>query len=238
MAADIVPELLENIERDFNTAIGRNNKLRSIREMIDNGTATYRQANEYAVEVGEILSRTFEAHITSETLPDGKMYYNIADRILNPTLSNNHIIVAGVAASIQDILNQSVGLGLRGIEPPINQYRIDSLINRISVEELFDDVAWILQEPIINFTQSVVDDTIKENVEFQGESGLRPKIIRSAHGNPPCDWCRSLQGVYSYPDVPGDVYRRHDRCRCTVEYHPGDAEEIRRQNVWTREWSG
>ena len=162
------------------------------------------------------------------------MYYNIADRVLNPTLSNNHVIVARTSAEIQEALNQSVGLGLKGIEPPVNQLRVDSIINRVVAEEVFEDVAWILQEPIVNFTQSVVDDTIQANVDFQGESGLSPRIIRVTHGTDPCDWCRSMAGIYKYPDVPEDVYKRHDRCRCTVDYDAGDA---RRQNVWTREWS-
>lgn len=235
MAVDIAPELLENIQRDFNTSIRNNKKLSSIREMIDSGTATYEQANEYAVEVGEVLARTYEVHIKSETLPDGKMYYNIADRVLDPTLKNNHELVAKVSAEIQENLNRSAGLGLKGIEPAVNQFRIDSIINRVVAEEVFDNVSWILAEPVVNFTQSTVDDTIKANVEFQGESGLSPQIIRTAHGNPPCDWCRSMAGVYKYPDVPEDVYKRHDRCRCVVEYDPGD---VRRQNVWTREWSG
>lgn len=102
MATDIVSELLENIERDFTAAISKNKKLNNIRKMIDNGTATYQQANEYAIEVGETLSRTFKTHIKSDRLPDGHMYYNIADRILTPTLSNNHIIVAQVSADIQE----------------------------------------------------------------------------------------------------------------------------------------
>ena len=235
MAIDIVPELLENIQRDFNTNFRRNKKIQRIQGMIEKGTATYQQVNEYAVEVGETLARTFKIHIKSDVLPDGKMYYNIAERVLNPTLANNHNIVAQVAAEVQGNLNRSVGLGLKGIAPPVNQLRIDSIINRVVAEEIFDDVSWILAEPIVNFTQSVVDDTIKTNVEFQGESGLSPRIIRTSHGNPPCDWCRSMEGSYKYPDVPADVYRRHDRCRCTVEYDPGD---VRRQNIWTREWSG
>lgn len=235
MVTDIVPELLEKIQRDFNKLFKQNKKLQQIQEMIDNGTATYKQANEYAIEVGEMLASVFEVHIKSESLPDGKMYFNIAERILNPTLSNNHKIVAQVSAEIQEQLNRSIGLGLKGIEPKVNQFRIDSIINRIDAEEVFDDVSWILAEPVVNFTQSVVDDTIKENVKFQGESGLYPKIIRVVHGSDPCNWCRSLAGIYKYPDVPDDVYKRHDRCRCTVEYVPGDA---RRKNVWTKEWGG
>lgn len=234
MATDIVPELLELIQRDFNTNLSKNKKLKQIRTLIDNGTASYQQANEYAIEVGETLAKSFKIHIKSDTLPDGYMYYNIADRILTPTLSNNHIIVAQVSADIQTQLNKSIGLGLKGVEPSVNQHRIDSIVNRITAEEVFDDVAWILQEPIVNFTQSTVDDTIKENVEFQGESGLYPTITRTTDSSKACDWCRSLAGVYKYPDVPEDVYKRHDRCRCTVEYN--QENDARRQNIWTKEW--
>ena len=233
MAVDIVPELLEKIQRDFNATIRNNKKLLTIHEMIEEGTATYKQAYEYAQEVGQTLSSVLQAHINSEILPDGHMYYNIADRILNPTLTNNHVIVAEVAVSIQELLNRQAGLGLRGIEAPLNQHRIKSIIERVVAEEVFDDVEWMLAEPIVNFTQSVVDDTIQANAEFQYQSGLYPRIIRYTQGSDTCEWCRNLEGIYKYPDVPEDVYKRHDRCDCVVEYDPGDA---RRQNIWTREW--
>ena len=230
---DIVPELLELIERDFNTAISSSEKLKYIRKLINEGKATYKQANEYAIEVGEILSRIYTKHIKSDVLPDGKMYYNIAERILTPTLSNNHDIVAKVSAEVQEHLNKSTGLGLKGIEPKVNRERIESIINRITHEELFDDVAWILGEPVVNFTQTVVDEVIKANVDFQGESGLSPKIIRTTDSAKACDWCKRQAGTYEYPNVPQDVYKRHDRCRCTVEYVP---DGVSKQNVWSKEW--
>lgn len=233
MTTDIVPELLENIEKDFNKSFKENKKLKNIKEMIDNGTATYVQANEYAVEVGTLLAASFKKNIKSSELPDEKMYYNIAERILKPTLSNNHEIVSQASSEIQQSLNKTIGLGLLGVKPKVNEKRIESIVNRITAEEVFDDVAWILGEPVVNFTQSVVDETIEANVDFQGESGLNPKIIRTAEGGDPCDWCKSLEGVYKYPNVPADVYKRHDRCRCTVEY---DVSDTRKQNVWTKEW--
>ena len=235
MAVDIVPELLEKIQREFNNAVRGNEKLLTIHEMIEEGTATYEQAYEYAQEVGESLSNALGAHINSEVLPDGHMYFNIADRILNPTLANNHAMVVAVAVSIQEILNRQAGLGLRGIEPELNRNRIKSMIERVVHEEVFDDVKWMLAEPILNFTQSVVDDTIQANAEFQYQSGLYPKIIRYTQGSETCEWCRNLVGIYKYPDVPEDIYKRHDRCDCVVEYDPGDA---RRQNIWTKEWRG
>lgn len=233
MATDIVPELLEAIELDFNASIRSNKKISQIRELIENGTATYEQAYDYAEEVGEALSNAFEAHLSSEILPDGHMYFNIAERILNTTLENNHILVSEVSVEVQELLNKQAGLGLKGIEPELNRNRIKSMVERVVHEEVYDDVKWMLAEPIVNFTQSVVDDTIKTNADFQYESGLYPKIIRTLHGQEPCNWCKSVAGVYKYPDVPDDIYKRHDRCKCTVEYDPGDA---RKQNVWTKEW--
>ena len=49
-----------------------------------------------------------------------------------------------------------------------------------------------------------------------------------------CDWCRSLAGTYSYPNVPPDVYKRHRNCRCTVDYYP--TGKGKRQDVWSKEW--
>lgn len=233
MATDIVPELLEVIERDFNTFLQQNKEIERIRQAIEEGSATYKQAYEYAEQVGEALANSFEKNISSEVLPDGHMYFNIAERILNPTLERNHILVADVSVEIQEILNRKAGLGLKGISPELNRNRIKSIIERVVHEEVYDDVKWMLAEPVVNFTQSVVDDTIQANAEFQYQSGLYPRIIRYTQGSETCEWCRNLAGVYKYPDVPDDVYKRHDRCDCVVEYDPGDA---RRQNVWTKEW--
>ena len=75
----------------------------------------------------------------------------------------------------------------------------------------------------------------KNYVNFQGRSGLTPKIFRKAERKC-CDWCAQLAGEYDYPDVPDEVYQRHERCRCTVEYDPADGKR-KRQNVHTKTWT-
>lgn len=102
-------------------------------------------------------------------------------------------------------------------------------LDRIIREKLGDDAADMFQE-IIDYSQAVVDGTLRANVDFQGRAGRRPKIIRKSEWKC-CDWCRHLVGEYEYPDVPDDIYRRHENCRCTVEYDPGDGT---RQNVHTK----
>lgn len=232
MAGDIVPGLLETIQKDFKDAYDSSKRIQQVQGLIESGKATYREANDYAIEVGQILSSSFRRNITAGTLPDGQMYYNIANRVLNPTLGNNYELISNAAAQIQKDLNRTADLGLKAQKAPLNQDRIDGLVNRLSSEERFDDAAWLLDEPVVNFSQSVVDDAIQKNVEFHAKAGLSPKIIRTVVGNP-CKWCAEIAGTYTYPDVPKDVYRRHERCRCTVEYDPGDA---RKKNIWTKTW--
>ena len=110
---------------------------------------------------------------------------------------------------------------------------VDGLLNKVSTAKQFADVAWALDEPVRTFSRMVVDDTLKRNVDFQGKAGLRPRVIRTAESHC-CKWCSALAGTYDYPRVPKDVYRRHERCRCRVEYDPGEG---RRQNVWNKTWT-
>lgn len=227
---DITQDLLERIKKDFERQISSNSKISDLIGKLDKGTATYLDANEYSIEIGRTLANVLGKNISSDVLPNGKMYYNIANRIINDTLSRNHDIIADYAAKTQKALNTKAKIGLKVVKPVLNQDRIDGIVNRASSEDRFDNVKWILDEPIVNFSQSIVDDSIRENADIHYQKGLTPRIIRKESGKC-CKWCRSIAGIYAYPDVPKDVYRRHQNCRCTVDYYPGDGKV---QNVHTK----
>lgn len=61
---------------------------------------------------------------SSSVLPDGKMYYNIAKSILNPTMENNYNLITNVTNQIQTSLNSAAGIGIKPITPKLNQDRI------------------------------------------------------------------------------------------------------------------
>lgn len=107
---------------------------------LNDGTATYKDAHAYAVEVGEILSKVLNVHITAETLPDGKMYFNIADRVLNETLKNNYSLVSDYTEGVQTRLNQQAGLKLRAQRPDFDQDRVKGFVNKLSSADDFTDV--------------------------------------------------------------------------------------------------
>lgn len=232
MNKDIVPDLLEAIQSDFENERLDNKKIQHLLKLLEENSATYLEANDYAIEIGELLSKVLNRHITAEILPDGKMYFNIADRVLNETLKNNYELIADYAETVQAQLNKKAGISLKSQRPPLNQERIDSLVNKLTSKDNFDFVKFVLLEPIVNFSQSIIDDAIEVNVDFHAKVGMSPKIIRTAVGKA-CKWCKSLEGIHDYHSLKNkDVFRRHDRCRCTVDYLPGDGKV---KNVWTKQ---
>lgn len=233
MNNDIVPDLLEKIKQDFFVNAEKSSELEKLLLLLKDGKATYKESYRFATKIGEILSTVLQENINNTVLPEGKMHFNIANRILNEMLETNHKMVSSYAKNIQEELNKQAGLGLKSVIAPINQNRIDSLVNRLSHESSFDEASWILGAPVVNFSQNVVDNHIKANAEFHYKSGLKAKVVRTTNGKC-CEWCDKLAGVYFYPKVDKNVFRRHDRCDCTVEYYPGDGKK---QDVWSKRWS-
>lgn len=234
---DIAPELLKNIQKDFQSRFDKSETISSLYAKVRDGTATYKEANEFAIEVGNILADAYKKNLSSDVLPDGKMYYNIAERILNPTMKNNYKLITDVTEQVQQKLNKDAGIGIKAIEPELNQDRIDGMINKVSSADDYDDVAWVLDEPVKNFSQSIVDDSIKANGEFQYNAGLMPKIVRTSTGKC-CEWCSKLVGVYNYEkvrDTGNDVFRRHQRCNCMVLFDPKDGNK-KIQNAHSKKW--
>lgn len=234
MDEDIVPALLETINKQFDSRVRKDAVIQKALLAAKRGSATYADANKFAIEVGEILSSVLGNNISSAALPDGRMYYNIGQRILSETLKKNHDLISGYSEDVQKNLNKMAGIGLKVQVPELNKDKISGMVNRLDSEANFDNAAWMLKEPIVNFSQCIVDDAVKKNVEFQAKTGLHPTVTRRLMGRG-CSWCRNLAGVYEYPDVPKNVYQRHENDHCIVEYDPGSGK---RQNVWTKQWQG
>ena len=230
---DVAPQLLETLRSRFSEKIAVNPKIRALLKKIDAGDATYVDAEEYAYQIGKALAEVSRDNLSSAVLPDGRMYYNIAERVLRPLLEEDHAIVSEAAATVQTFLNQKANLGIKAQTVAVNTNRLESVINKIASADVFDSVSTQLVGMVISFSLNVVDATLQANVEFQGKAGLSPKVIRTSRRKC-CEWCDSLVGEHPYPNISNDVFRRHDYCRCTVEYDPGDG---RRQNVHTKRWT-
>jgi len=230
MENDVLPDILKEVQERFERDFGKSEIVRNAFATLEAKKATYKTANEFAIEVGEILSKALGASLGADKLPDGKMYYNIAQRLLTDVLGRNHELVSGYASDVQKNLNDKAKIGLKVQVPELNLDRIAGIVNRFSSEENFEDVSWLLGEPIVNFTQSIIDDTIRKNAEFHAKTGLVPTISRHSTRRC-CKWCDSLVGNYIYGEEPNNFYRRHQHCTCVIDYHPKNGKV---QNSWTK----
>ena len=231
---DITPQLVENVTGEFHRLYDASGKISSLLAKVKAKTATYAEAQEYALEVSRLIGQAWQKYVKADTLPDGKMYYNIASRLIPAVLDENHALVAGYAVEVQKGLNDRAGIGLKAQKAELDGDRVDGLVELVSNAERYDQVSGKLLSAFENFSQHAVDETIRKNADLHYNTGLSPKIIRRSNGKC-CAWCRSLAGSHDYPAFDRDVYRRHDNCRCTVLYDPADgSKEL--QDVHTRNW--
>ncbi len=229
-------ELLKELEKAFEVEYAKSSKIRKLTNLLANNKATYLQAHEYAKTTGGILAKVFEKHLTFETLKKDGIYEELAKAMLNPSLKKNHMLISDFTVKVQELINKKYGIGIKGIKPIINEDRINNLAIKVSESENLKEAKTFLDEPVKNFSMSVVDELVKANAEFQAQAGLEPQIKRTAASDC-CDWCEKLAGTYKYdyPNyVPEDVFRRHRKCECLVEYLPGDGT---RQNSHSKVWT-
>lgn len=215
---DIAISLIDDCKAEFNRLVKNDEKLEKLYQKIRDGTATYTEANKFSVQVGNLLAKTFKLKLSSEVLPDGKMYFNIADRLLHDMFGKSYELIKGYSADIQKAINVGMGLGINPIVPDLDEDRLMGIINRLSSEDNFDDIAWILDDPTVNFCQSIVDEFIKQNMQLFDDLGFQQTITRTCVGRC-CSWCKNLAGTYDYQSVKttgSDIYRRHENCRCEV----------------------
>ena len=198
---------------------------------VEAGTAGYPDAERAAYQIGRDLSRAFTGSIRADELPDGHMPQNVAEKLLLPMLREDHRLVSGLTERVQTALNQAAGIGLQVQTVEFAQDMAEGLVHKLTNGQ-YEDTSWVLGAPVVNFSQSITDRTLQRNVEFHAHAGLKPRISREAESHC-CTWCEDLEGTYDYGSEPKDIYRRHDNCRCEVDYRPGDG---RRQGVWDKEW--
>lgn len=233
--ADVSPVLLENVQKTFDRLYRDNKTIQKLYGKVRDGTLTYPEANNYAQLLGEILAESFDRNLSSAVLPNGKMYYNIAKAVIEPSMLNNYELLIPAIETAQLLVNAEAGVQLQPLIPDVNQSRINGIMDRVSREDVYDDVKFMVgSQNMTNFAESIIDDAIRKNADAQFDAGLTPTITRIYHqrGSHQCAWCANLAGTYEYPVENNDIYRRHRDCHCTIEYHVGRF----RQNVTTKKW--
>lgn len=216
MAEDIAPMILDRIEKTFHANLKKAGVVQS--EVIEKArSGTIKSINQYSHKVGKALANAFTSEITPDILPDGTLYYNIAQKTMIPPLKEAHKMVSDVADEIQTVNNRKIGIRLKPIRPPIEMDRVDGLIDLLT-DGLFEDNAHFLDEPIKNLVDHFGDHHVEQNAEFMDNTGVGVVVVRTAESTS-CEWCGDRAGVYDgYSEAQeNEAFARHEGCRCELE---------------------
>jgi len=211
----------------YRAAVKSDKRIQALQTAIDGGRGTYAMAGALASRTGRVAGKAITNQIKTAAV-DGHLEKAAAAAILQPTMVENHRAVSAMVGAVQKTINKKAGLGLAPLIPGLNQDRIDGLADEIANAVDVLDLSQVLVSQIENASMSIVDDCAAENMEFQHGVGRHPKIIRIAEPKC-CQWCEDLAGEYDYAQVKqtgNDVYRRHENCRCIVEFDPGSGSSM------------
>lgn len=113
---DIAPEMYEEIMQRFQRYKGNNRTIDRCERRLVNKNATYEDAYHYANAIAACMSDAMLDTITEDRLPDGHMYFNIAERTVRPALEHVGELCGAYANGVQAILNEQYGIGLKPVE--------------------------------------------------------------------------------------------------------------------------
>jgi len=176
----------------------------------DKGTG-YKDAHAYAIRVGTVTGNVLKKH-----QPEDLAEWDLED-LIPGTLGLNHNMVAAACLEAQTNLNKKARLGMKPQLPEFDGNRAFGLVAAVKER---GEIGPAFYDQVTNFSQNVVDESIRENARLQSGAGLHPVVVRTAEANC-CRWCDEVAGTYDYEEVRdtgSDVWRRHDNCRCLIEY--------------------
>lgn len=233
MSSDIGQDILKSVRADFAKALDdQNSKLGKLFKKIQDGSATMSDISTFSVLIGQTVSSAVEKRITPDVLPDGTLYFNIAQTVLQGVLKDSYELINLAAQSVQERLDSEYGLHIKPVKPDFPEERIRDIAGAASTASMNkneEKEERRLTSPVENVVQSFYSDYVHENADLRSKAGLNAYIIRRTNGRC-CPWCSDLAGRYRYEDAPPDIYARHDNCTCTVDF----VTDKYRQDVWSK----
>lgn len=204
----------DDIREPLIEAIRNDRKARQLYELIQNKTGTYNTASEYAIRVGECLARILRKNAPFESIAEWDL-----ENLIPQALGLDHEYVVQACAQVQLALNADAGLGINYVPPIFDGNRAYGIVAELRNNPEFVNIERTFYDQLVNFSQNVVDESIRVNANVLSNAGVQSKIVRHPEVGA-CAWCRAVAGTYEYADVRrtgNDVWRRHENCRCTID---------------------
>lgn len=207
-----MPLTYEDIKEPFLEALRNDKRATYLITEIEAGRGTYTMASEYAARVGDNLAKVLKQRAPLESIAE----WDIED-LIPKSLGLDHSMVVYACENVQTALNKDAGLRIKFQAPEFDSNRAYGIVEELRDNPEFVNIEASFYDQLGNFSQNVVDDAIRDNGKVISNAGIRTYVVRATEAGA-CPWCNDLAGIYDYDEVKfgGDVWRRHENCRCTI----------------------
>lgn len=235
---DIAPELYKKINDDFTAAVRNDGTIKTLVTKGNSKPLTQKELTTISTRLGKHASDAFKKTLTVEALPDGKMYWNIADRTIRPVMEqiyNTNNLLESNALKLRDKA-AGVNIGIvKGADPTA---RINEIIQFTLDSKTAEELSNALNLPVTTTALDFNDDFMEANAELRDKMGFKQIITREydgvglANGRRPCNWCIGRAGTYySYQEAKdAGAFERHTGCGCTIDWDTTDEVENEEYN--------
>lgn len=128
---DVAPELLEKLNKTFGQKVVIDPQIRSYKKKLEAGKLTERDCALYIRKVVSIASASVTDVMKPKNLPDGKLYWNIAEAVIVPFLKGVIVQMNNIAVSTMKDSDrkQNINIKIQKLRYPDGQIR--SYLNMI-----------------------------------------------------------------------------------------------------------
>lgn len=206
--------MIAELKKEFGEWVTSDAETRRLWQLARDNKSDYAAADKYA----ERVAAKWSEMLTREFGDD----YAAFEQEIKDAYRKAYSETAYYSKTVQAGINKNAKIGMRAMEPAIDEERVAHLAKRLSE----DDAGFLLGESALeSATRTAVADTIKMNARIQSKAGLHAYITRDP-GAGCCTWCNSMAGTYEYGNEPSDFWRVHAGCTCNFIYKPSKTERI------------
>lgn len=194
-----------------------------INAQLKNGTANYKSAADFSKALGSAVGDSFKKNVTD--VPANELG-QFAKDVVAPVYSQEQKTMLSVCSKVQKQVNKDADIDINPLEIKQDVSRIRHIVQRFEEASTFAEVSFLLGSNVAqSIARGAVNDSMKDNIDFQEDVGLQTLIVRTDGGGC-CDWCASLCGEFnSRAELPDDFWRIHRNCSCVIDYRVGKTNQ-------------
>lgn len=128
---DIVPELYKRIKDEFDGLVSEDVEIQAILSGHDK-TKTLGDVSLIARRIGEYVSDSLCDNFTDDSLPDGKLYWNIMERTIVPIMYEAYELIDQLYDIVLRRMYEKQKIGIKPQKSEFPLERIHDLMNKIA----------------------------------------------------------------------------------------------------------